>query len=241
MKFRPARVNRGVGFFYRHVDPVTGTVLVAHSKAESDAIRSLLWVPGHAELLTHFNLEQASTVRLAAVLGIRHPRLRDGSIAVMTTTLVHIINEGTTMEKMYAYSVKNTPDLDARTIDLLKIERAFWTELGVPWQLLIRPQIPTNRIENVRWFENFSPRSVLIPAKDRAREVELTLYPLVTSGMPLNEACARVDIDLGLKAGTALTHVRMFLHAWVWVVDLDVRINTLAPLQILARNLNKLP
>ena len=144
------------------------------------------------------------------------------------------------MQKMFAYSVKNNTDLSARTLDLLKIEQAFWKEKGIPWRLIFRSSIPTTRIENVRWFEPFGPRSILIPLRHRAAETEAALYPMVVAGVPLNEACARVDACLSLPRGTALTHVRMFLHAAVWSVDLDVRINPMAPLQITTRNISKL-
>ena len=227
------------GFSTRLVDPVTGNVLQPCSATEADVMRYFFWLPGHVKLVHRVELNQADTIRIAAALGVAHLVLRDGTLATMATDFVET-RKGKIMQKMFACTVKNNTDLSARTLNLLKIEQAFWEEKGIPWRLIFRSSIPTNRIENVRWFESFGPRSILIPLRHRAVEIEAALYPMVVAGVRLNEACARVDACLSLPQGTALTHVRMFLHTAVWAVDLDVRINPMAPLLITTRNISKL-
>jgi hypothetical protein len=82
------------GFVTRHRDPATGEIIHCLSSGESDAARSLLWLPGHVRLYSQVALPRQVTMRIADQLGIDHPRFPDRkTYLVMTTDLVHVRHE----------------------------------------------------------------------------------------------------------------------------------------------------
>ena len=227
------------GFCSRHLDPVTGEILHSLSSGESDWIRSLLWLSGHAGMYSQVRIPRQDTLRIAKKNGYRHPKYPDGVTPyVLTTDLVQIrwVNG---RRIMTAFSVKSRPSLTERAGEKLLIEKEYWEEQGVVWQLLFRTQINTARIENIRWIENYVPSSPLVPARNEWQRIEAVLFPLVSSGMPLNAACHRADEILSFD-GVGLAQVRFYLAARIWVIDFDEPINTFRPLQIIHRDLKAL-
>lgn len=83
------------------------------------------------------------TSRLAAELGIKHPKLSDASGTVLwvpTSDLVIVFKTAGSQGNLLAIAFKsNGWEMRSRTRQLLQLEREYWMRRGVPW-LLITPQ-----------------------------------------------------------------------------------------------------
>lgn len=89
------------------------------------------------------------TVELARQLGFRHPKVTDKankSEWVMTTDLLLVLKRASGKRELLAVAIKPAEELfKKRTMELLSIEREYWTVRGVRW-LLISPEQYDERI-----------------------------------------------------------------------------------------------
>lgn len=84
--------------------------------------------------------EGLGTLELAEKLSIRHPFVEcagEREPWVFTTDLLVTLRQGNQEPTLLAISVKLDQDVTSkRTLQLLRIERAYWVHRGVPWLLL---------------------------------------------------------------------------------------------------------
>lgn len=107
------------------------------------------------------------TLALAKDLGIRHPVVRKDGVTepwVMSTDLVLTLRKASGEVELLAVSVKSSDELDnARKLDLLRIERAYWLQQGVPWLLLtpdlFREEVAINLRYSMPWAVDVTPLS----------------------------------------------------------------------------------
>lgn len=83
------------------------------------------------------------TEELAEKLGIKHPKLHEKDSSVpwtATTDLVLVFKPSGSARHMLAIAVKPIDwNVDKRTIELLRLEREYWSHRHIPW-LLITPK-----------------------------------------------------------------------------------------------------
>lgn len=94
--------------------------------------------------------EVPGTLALARELGIRHPRVhgrgRSGDWRLSTDLVLVLRNSADRSLRMVAVAVKPASwAARRRTVDLLRLERAYWTARDIEW-LLITPQVWTKSV-----------------------------------------------------------------------------------------------
>jgi hypothetical protein len=100
--------------------------------------------------------DRLATERIAEQMGVRHPIMQDGNLAIMTTDLVARLKSGT---RLRAFSIKplaavarraGAADRSVRrTIEKLEIERRYWRELDADWFLVTDADVCPIRKMNI--------------------------------------------------------------------------------------------
>lgn len=135
------------------------------------------------------------TLALATSLGIKHPVVRKDGVAgpwVMSTDLLLTLQRGSGVFQLLAVSVKNSQELsNARKLDLLRIERAYWVHQGVQW-LLLTPDLFSKAVAiNLRysmpWAVDTKPLSA--ECLEQVGELYLRLSGTTLAEIALAVAC----------------------------------------------------
>jgi TnsA endonuclease N terminal len=100
---------------------------------------------------------QETTQRIAAELGIKHPRYRASSTPlVLTTDFVLTVREHSGNRSLHAYSIKSSDELEgkgsSRVLEKLELERRYWLTHDVPWKLVTEREFDRVRIMNLEWL-----------------------------------------------------------------------------------------
>jgi len=109
--------------------------------------------PRFVDIREQFPLfSRIETQSLAKRLGIKHPRYPRSSVDMVLTTDFLLTTAGP-HKTIVARSVKYQSDLaDERTLEKLELEKRYWQERGVQWQLITELDIPQDVWRNVYWL-----------------------------------------------------------------------------------------
>lgn len=128
------------------------------------------------------------TQAIASSEGIRHPVYPGSSVPlVMTTDFLLTIRQLDGSEKLVARSVKYTKELagkdSLRALEKLKIEKLFWNNQGVDWNIVTEEMFTPDLVKNLGLIRNYSnlPRALLqqsLQADFIQLLVEYRPYPL---------------------------------------------------------------
>ena len=196
--------------------------------------RQLAWQANHWYLYSQVVIPRQDSIRIAKDLEIRHPRFPGGIPSVRTLDFVHLATDGV----YTAYSVKASPEsLSPFDLRMMAIERRYCEEVGFDWCSKFKSQVNATVIRNIRWIEGNEGISPLIYGSEQWRRLEPTFHEKVTSGKPLNRACATAERKLRLPPTSGLTLVRFFIANRIWSIDWETLINPFTPLSIVGRNL----
>lgn len=89
----------------------------------------------------------------AKKLGIKHPIYPGTSVPVLMSTDLLISLKEPDGVQLVAISVKQSSDLDKRTLEKLLLERVYWNRRGINWLLITEKDIPQPRAKNLAFFE----------------------------------------------------------------------------------------
>jgi TnsA endonuclease N terminal len=149
-----------------------------------------------------FALDPDETRSIAAEIGVKHPAIRGQDVVMSTDFLVDEEIGG--IRKRRAISFKREADLNERVAEKLEIERQLWAARDTAWSLLLDKDLPEVVVENMRvLFDWHSPEKVACDAR-QIPFIQAWIQPHLECCGVLTGVCSRCDIDLGLKAGTAL-------------------------------------
>lgn len=172
-----------------------------------------------ADVLEQFPLPIEATLAVASALGVRHPMLRSGGAAVMSTDFV-VVQRG----RPSAYAVKPVDVLaKARTREKLRIERDYWHGLGAEWYLVTDSAIPGDLADNLFALDGEwdCPEVIGPEYLDLLRlHLEDALRQPVE---PLFRVCLAFDEAAGMTRGAALRGVVHLISREVLLTDLRVR------------------
>lgn len=175
-------------------------------------------------------LPEEHTQRIAAYLGIRHPRYPNSKTPlVMTTDFLLTLIDDHGKNSSLAVSIKSAEDLHgphrARILAKLEIERRYWLMRSVPWQLVTDKDLDDTLIANLDWLNyvtvnnNMTQQSLIgmIPKFLSAFRIvsieKLTLDQMV-------QACT-----LSLGGISDEFAYQLFRHcAWHHLIELDISI-----------------
>jgi hypothetical protein len=176
------------------------------------------------------------TLDISRRLGVAHPRCnKTGAVLVLSTDLVVTTVQHSGTPGLFARAFKLSHQLRGkgakRTVQKLEIERRYWAELNVPWELVTELDICTDLILNLGWLYSYADLSAahrpnLIPVLPEF----LLRVPHVCWEKPLRRCIAQVAraVQVDYEDGVAL-----FRHA-LWrrllAADLNRRIKLTKPL-----------
>jgi hypothetical protein len=108
------------------------------------------WHSDVVEIHDQFPLEREVTSWLAVDNGISHPAIFGVNQYMSSGFLVNtkdIEQPKFVLQAKYANALN-----DLRTIEKLEIERRYWVEKDVPWQIVTEKEIPSVVFKNINWL-----------------------------------------------------------------------------------------
>lgn len=205
-----------MGISRRKFSPKTGRVHHLLSNVEEQCFLLLEFSPQVVDIREQFPLKRDETRSLAAQCGIKHPLYPTTRVPVVLTCdfLVTVMRDGEL--SLMAISCKRADGLEKpRTIELLELERRYFAEHGIPYHLVMHSDLPTAKIENIRWCRGASINDQGVEEYPEALEEhrQALLYELSRSvkGGSLAEFCNAYDVRTGAEPGTGLRVARALL------------------------------
>jgi hypothetical protein len=197
------------------------------SKLERQWFYILEWSPIVADIREQFPLELEETQNIATSLKIRHPRRpKDEADMVMTTDFLVTNLDGSS----WALSVKPSAELSrSRTAEKLEIERLYWSQRNIKYQIGSERELPAALIRNIEWVH---PYLQIEDSPPVVRAVAHEINQRSFQGVPLREACLNTDHLLGLPLGTSLKITKHLIATKVLPVEMNQILDPSNPLPI---------
>lgn len=126
------------------------------SDHEYAAFLELWWDEDVTDIREQYPLDLNQTLRIAAQLGIKHPSDPRTGVLLRQTTDLLATKSKLGYETLSAWAVKDKSDIQKiRITDKLEIERRYWHEKEVPWELVINEGMNSFRTLNLDWLLEF--------------------------------------------------------------------------------------
>lgn len=183
------------------------------------------------------------TVAIAKALRIRHPNFVGMKIPYIFTTdqLVTLRLPGRP-PVLVAISVKyrselRNPKRRRRLFQKLRIERAYWKSLGIPWLLITDRMVNKTVVGNLEW--------ALSGVVQRVHPADITLITRLSAALseiPWSGRCldqlAIIAKIMGIAEDRAIRLLKIAIWRRLVPIDLTREINLQKPLPLLPRNAN---
>jgi hypothetical protein len=172
------------------------------------------------DIREQFPLPRQETLKIAAELGVRHPKFNGVYIVATTDLLVTCSTSSGPIE--LAYAVKPDKALrDRRTMEKLDIERTYWERKGVAWAIIPGSSLGGNVSFNLEWiFDCLRDHGTEYPDEPLIRKHLVDAIEGLRD-FPLRTVCSVVDGRLELRAGRTLGTARRMLSNKTLRVDLS--------------------
>lgn len=132
----------------------TGRAIHCLSQGEMLWYYILRWDDNNADIREQFPLNRNLTLKIAKENGFKPPGQRDH---IMTTDFLVTEIDGS----LHAYSVKSNDNLSQRELQILCIEKIYWSKQGVPFDILFKTKANKTLVANIRLItEFFNPQNV---------------------------------------------------------------------------------
>ena len=123
----------------------TGRAVHCLSQGEMYWYYILRWDDTNVDIREQYPLDYKKTVNIANEMGVASPR------KIMTTDMLATKKDGTEV----AYSVKADKRLSKRQMQLLCIEKQYWLNQGIEYQLVFKSEMNTILASNIRLVTEF--------------------------------------------------------------------------------------
>lgn len=204
------------------------------SRNERNYFYCLEWQDAVVEIREQFPLGPVErTVRIARMLGVRHPSDSDGPY-MQTTDFLLTVRDG---DRCFhaARAVKPEEELqERRVLEKLEIERRYWLEEGIQdWGIIMDRDIPEPVWRNLDWLHECRDLAKLTPiTPNDVHRARIWFVSALAPGLAvklamLSSAC---DAELSLASGSGLKVLRHLLARKELLCDIQVRLRTDVPL-----------
>jgi hypothetical protein len=206
----------------------SGRIHHVFSKLERQWFYILEWSPKITGIREQFPLKLEETQTIADRLNFKHPRKpRAETDMVMTTDFLITNRDGS----LWALSVKPSSELARRRIaEKLEIERIYWIEKGIKYQIGSEKELPPALVRNLEWIH---PYYQIEESPQIIGAVANQINQQTLQGLPLREACINTDQILGLPPGTSLKITKHLIATKVLPVDMNQHLDPSKPLPIM--------
>jgi hypothetical protein len=221
------------GWLTREIGWKTGRIHHTLSKHELHFLLYLNWCDSVVDVREQYPLTPIErTQEIADQLNIKHAHVDEVPV-FMTTDFVISIKKGNEIIEVVR-TVKPQSKLTPRTIELFEIERRYFTELGMPWRIVLDIDLPMTLIQNVDWM--FEAKNL-----DTRPSVDQEVIELIADHFfeqivkdqaktPISKLCLRCDKLFGLEWGTCLFILQHMLANKHWQTNMNQAIAESKPL-----------
>lgn len=137
----------------RFLGRTAGRIHHALSDVETAAILEFDWDDEVTDIREQFPLDRDITRRLAAGMGVRHPRDPRTQVDIVVTTDVLVDHVRTGPQP---YFVKPSSKLgERRVLEKLEIERRYWALKGLSLTVRTEREYPKDRFHNLAWLHSY--------------------------------------------------------------------------------------
>lgn len=172
-------------------------------------------------------LDRTETVRIANILGFRHPRdPRSDTNLVMTTDLVVTYKHDSAYADA-AFSIKPASQLTNRRVcEKLKIEATYWATKNIRFQVLTEKDIPLHLKRSLQWLRQYQDMHLFTEPypghyKELAEHLLICLSQPSVPDLTLCEVCKLLDEHLAYETGSHLMIARHMLATRVLLTELN--------------------
>lgn len=205
--------NQGRG--HRIQDHITGRVHHLLSDLEANYYWIVAWSDEVIDIREQYPLlPREETERIAAELGVTHPRsIGCSNNAVMTTDMLLTVRDanGIHLEARY---IKYEKDLqDAHVCEKEAIERKFWENRGILYKIVTEKSIHLTKSKNIEFLlKHFQFPMINGIQQTQSFELYEELIDIIQNNpyLRLGEIGARLDRENGLKQGSGFTIMLYF-------------------------------
>lgn len=222
--------------------PYQGRMVHLLSRLEQRALRHFQWDLAVTGIEEQYYLEVEDTTRIALEAGASHPLLRpaqDGPFPMSTDLVIYYrtdtgpVRIARQMKYSKEFELGGSRDRDRRkiehVIEKLEIERRYWAERNVDWQILTERELSETRQHNIENFLGFKldpkrPHGFWTDAVDRVRDA-----------LAAGDGLRLVDLAESMDARGTLDHadftscVRHLVAKRELAFDMELRFDPLRP------------
>lgn len=197
----------------------------------------LEWHSEVVEIREQYPLEREITSRLADDIGISHPAI-SGVKQYMSSDF--LVNTTDLERPKFVLQAKYADALnDPRTIEKLEIERRYWVEKDVPWQIVTEKEIPSVVFKNINWLYP-AKRDEILHETLIERAQSFTHHFQKKPNSLVIDVCKTLDVAYELPPGESLKEIRQLLARRGFLFDLFTPITKLKANQLTLGNIDLL-
>ena len=168
----------------------------------------LEWHTETTDVREQFPLRKEDTMALATEACINHPS-SNGVMHTMSSDF--LVNTSNALKPKFALQAKYTQAMqDPRTVEKLELERRYWRQKDVPWQVITEQDIPKIVFQNISWLYSAQ-------RDDLNEEIMLDRHKFYTYQFQQHpektiiEIAKKLDVEYKLATGESLLEIRQLL------------------------------
>ena len=184
----------------------------------------LEWHMETTDIREQFPLRQEDTMALAIAVGIDHPS-SNGVMHTMSSDF--LVNTSNTVQPKFALQAKYAQAMqDPRTIEKLELERRYWQQKNVPWQLVTDQDIPKIVFQNISWLypaQRDELNYEVMYDRHKFYSYQFQQHPDKT----IIEIAKKLDVEYKLSVGESLLEIRQLLSRRCFMFNILIPTNKL--------------
>ncbi|WP_395338516.1 TnsA endonuclease N-terminal domain-containing protein [Ningiella sp. W23] len=207
------------GRSHRARSSTTNRVVHLVSDLEFHVFLELDWATEVVDIREQFPLSLEKTIQIATEKGLKHPAVRGENIVMTSDFFVTQTNQSI---PNFVIQAKYSDDVrKPRTKEKLLIEKSYWNELGVYYQVVTEKDINPVRCENLKWLHSLDSLHISIDSLIATAQFwEDELYERQQERLLSIVSC--IDETLGLDDGTSLSQLRLLFSKRIAIFDLTI-------------------
>ena len=183
------------------------------SDLERDAFYIFDFSSNVIDIREQFPLNRDDTLRISDDLGIEHPKDPKTQVDIVMTTDFVLTLEDNGEIKEIARTVKYFEDLaDTRVLEKLEIERRYWEEKNVDWDIITEKQINkilVSNIDKVRSKYHIERTDLFRDMSEKSlARIKNDLTYALSGNVVIRNVCDSIDDKHGLEYGSSLSLVK---------------------------------
>lgn len=166
-------------------------------------------------------------VNIAAQAGIKYPTNKaSGYPYVLTCDFMITTTTGTK-----ARTIKLSSELDnPRVLEKLEIERRYWLEQGIDWQIITEHEIPYQKSRNIEWlYSAYDIGAEDDKSDERLQPQAMMMQLIIDNGYSALEAAQIVENEFHLTTGVGLQLFKLL------VLNKKIEMNLNEPISLNAK------